>query len=363
MKRAIYLLGWALALGGCQKQAEEQKAPKPAPANPSQKPLEPVKTTHETIRKSFRVMGTQMGFTAYGVPKAQAEGAFEAAFYEFKRLEALMSTWKPQSDVSLVNLHGAKNPVRVGKDTLLTVKKALELSKLTQGRFDIGFGALAGLWRFDHDQDNQLPDPKKVKARLPLVNYRNIQLDEAASTIFLKKKGMRLHLGGIGKGYAVDRAVEILRGRGLKDFMVQAGGDMYVAGKKGDRPWRVAIRDPRGPVGSFFAATEVTDATFSTSGDYERFFIKDGVRYHHIIDPTTGKPATACRSVTILAPDAMTADALSTGLFILGVRQGLPLVETLAGVEAVMVDSANKVHVSSGFEGKLKIFHAPSDGI
>ncbi|HJL18602.1 MAG TPA: FAD:protein FMN transferase, partial [Sandaracinaceae bacterium LLY-WYZ-13_1] len=158
-------------------------------------------------------------------------------------------------------------------------------------------------------------------------------------------------------------AVEILRARGLGDFMVQAGGDLYVAGEKGDRPWRVGIRDPRGDRTSFFAAAEVTDATFSTSGDYERFFVKDGVRYHHIIDPDVGRPASGTRSVTIMAPSAITADALSTGLFILGAEKGLEVVEELDGVGAVFVDGDNQVHISPRLDGKVKILHAPSPGL
>jgi len=171
-----------------------------------------------------------------------------------------------------------------------------------------------------------------------------------------------MHLGGIGKGYGVDRAVALLVAAGLTDFMVQAGGDLYVAGQRGDRPWRVGIRDPRGTRDAFFAAAEVSDGTFSTSGDYERFFIEDGVRYHHILDPDAGRPARGTRSVTIMAKDAMTADALSTGLFILGAKRGLEIVERLPGVGAVIVDAANEVHISSRLKDKVKVFKPPTPG-
>jgi len=161
----------------------------------------------------------------------------------------------------------------------------------------------------------------------------------------------------------VDRAVALMRARGLVDFIVQAGGDLYVSGRHGDRPWRVGIRDPRGPRDAFFAAADVEDHTFSTSGDYERFTIKDGRRYHHIIDPRTGYPATGARSVTIMAKDGITAEILSKTLFIWGPERGMKLIERLPDVEAVIVGTDNKVSVSSGLAGKLVLVHPPTDGI
>ena len=168
---------------------------------------------------------------------------------------------------------------------------------------------------------------------------------------------MRAHLGGIGKGYAVDRAAAIMRGRGIKDFMIQSGGDLYVAGSRGDRPWRAGIQDPRGPAGSIFAAMDLTDSAFSTSGDYERSFMKDGRRYHHIIDPDSGEPAQGSRSVTIVTPRAVVADGLSTGVFILGPEKGMALIEKLQGVEGVIVTGSNNLLVSSGLARRL-VVHA-----
>jgi thiamine biosynthesis lipoprotein len=172
---------------------------------------------------------------------------------------------------------------------------------------------------------------------------------------------MIANLGGIGKGYAIDRAVEILRHQGFNDFMVQFGGDMYVAGKSGDRPWKLGIQDPRGQENQIFATMELMDHTFSTSGDYERFFIKDGKRYHHIIDPASGTPAETSRSVTIVAKSATLADGLSTGIFILGPERGMAVVEQLPDVEAVIVGSNNKVVVSSGLKDQLHVLAAPTD--
>ena len=172
---------------------------------------------------------------------------------------------------------------------------------------------------------------------------------------------MQVNLGGVGKGYAIDRAVTILRGGGLTDFMIQAGGDLFVAGRRGDRPWRVGLQDPRGAPNTLFAAIELTDAAFSTSGDYERFFMRDGRRYHHILDPDTGEPALRSRSVTIMATNSTVADGLSTGVFVLGAEQGMALIEKLPDVEGVIVTSNNQVQVSSGLKGRLVLLKPPTD--
>jgi thiamine biosynthesis lipoprotein len=193
------------------------------------------------------------------------------------------------------------------------------------------------------------------------VNYRALVLDEKAGTGFLTRAGMRAHLGGIGKGYAVQRGVDILRRQGLRNFMIQAGGDLYVGGKRGDRPWRLGINDPRGPGGQSFGTVQLSDATFSTSGDYERFFVKDGVRYHHILDPDTGVPARLCRSVTIVAKDALLADGLSTGVFVVGPEAGMALIERLPDVEGVIVTAANQVLVSSGLKERFVLLAPPTD--
>jgi thiamine biosynthesis lipoprotein len=171
---------------------------------------------------------------------------------------------------------------------------------------------------------------------------------------------MKVHLGGIGKGYAIDRAVGKMRRHGLTDFMIQSGGDLYAAGRRGDRPWRVGIRDPRGAPDRIIAALDLKDGTFSTSGDYERAFVKDGIRYHHLLDPATGMPARGSRSVTITSASAVIADGLSTGVFILGPEEGMALIERLPGVEGVIVTADNQVLVSSGLKDRLQLGEAPT---
>nr|HMR05078.1 FAD:protein FMN transferase [Polyangiaceae bacterium] len=201
---------------------------------------------------------------------------------------------------------------------------------------------------------------------LPLVarvDYRKIQLKQQQSSVAIGK-AQRIDLGGIAKGYAVDAAVAILRKAKLHSFLVQAGGDLYGAGKKPDgSAWVSGIRDPRGGSNDFFATLELEDRAFSTAGDYARAFIKDGKRYHHIIDPRTGFPATACRSVTVWAKDALTADAVDDAVFILGVEAGLKIVAGLEGTGVVVVDGENRVHISERLKGKVRLTRPPSDGI
>lgn len=352
MRPAPLLLGLVVGLAACTRPAA---ADKPGEA-PAAKPK-------ELLHRSHHAMGTQITITAYTDAPGAFESACKAAFDEFDRLEALLTVWRNDSDVSKVNAQAGKAAVKVGPETLRAVQVALRLAKATDGKFDVTFGALAGLWRFDHDQDDKIPTEAEIGARLPLVGWEMVEVDEAASTVKLAKPGVKLHLGGIGKGFAVDAAVALLEQAGLKDFMVQAGGDLYVSGRRGDRPWRVGIRDPRGERDAFFAAAEVENGTFSTSGDYERSFIHDGVRYHHILDPDLGRPARGVRSVTVMARDAVTADALSTGVFILGVKRGLEVVEGMDGVGAVIVDDHNEVHISSRLQGRVKVFRDPTDGL
>jgi thiamine biosynthesis lipoprotein len=307
-------------------------------------------------------MGSMLRLTAWTSDEAAAKSAFDEVFAEFARLEHLMSTWVPQSDVSRLNQSAGVAAVKVHAEVLDLLATARRMSEWTDGKFDVTFGALAGLWKFDHDQDKVVPDAGDVRRRLPLIDYRAVQIDEAAGTAFIARKGMSIHLGGIGKGYAVDRAADILRRRGVHDFMIQSGGDIYVGGLKDRRPWRLGIQDPRGPATRIFAELDLTDGTFSTSGDYERSFLKNGRRYHHILDPATGQPARGTRSVTIVTSRAVIADGLSTGVFILGPDAGMKLIEKLPDVEGVIVSDRNDVLISSGLRDKIRIVAPPTEG-
>ena len=315
--------------------------------------------SHGALRRATIVervrpaMGADVRMTAWTADERAALVAFDMAFAEFDRLESIMSVWREGSEVQRLNDAAGRHRVVIGRDMQRVLREARQVSEWTGGKFDVTFGALSGLWKFDHDQDNSVPVPAAILARLPLIDYRALTVDDDTRTAFLRRAGMRVHLGGIGKGYAVDRAVEILRSRGVRDFMIQSGGDLFVSGTRGDRPWRVGIRDPRGPADRTIATFDLTDGTFSTSGDYERFFIKDGRRYHHILDPDTGDPARGCQSVTIVAESAAIADGLSTGVFILGPAAGMALIEKLPQVEGVIVTDHGAMLVSSGLEGHL----------
>ncbi len=323
---------------------------------------EPAPMAPRAVERSRVAMGSELRLAAWTTDEGAAVAAFEQVFREFDRLEALLSVWKPGGDVIRINEAAGRQPVPVSDDTLTVLEAAAQASEWTGGKFDITFGALAEIWKFDHDQDNAVPDRRAIEARLPFVDYRLVHVDRAARTAFISKAGARIHLGGIGKGYAVDRAAAILRDRGFNDFLIQSGGDLYVAGQNGGAPWKLGIGDPRGPAGQTFATLELGDGTFSTSGDYERFFIKDGVRYHHLIDPDSGVPATGTRSVTIVADSAMMADVLSTGVFIMGPAAGMALIEKLPRVEGAIVSSTNQVLISSGLRGRLTLLAPPSNG-
>jgi thiamine biosynthesis lipoprotein len=314
------------------------------------------------VTRARASMGSEVRLTAWTADDAGAGAAFEAVFQEFDRLEKLMSVWIEGSDILRLNAAAGEHPVPVSPDVRDVIRTAHQVSDWTGGTFDITFGVLSGLWKFDYqDKDNTIPDRRDVLARLSLINYRDLEVAEAPGTAFLKRKGMRVNLGGIGKGYAVDRAVDLLRRRGFSNFMIQAGGDMYVAGHRGTRPWRLGIRDPRGPAGRSFAELDLSDSTLSTSGDYEHFFMKDGRRYHHILDLAAGEPARGSRSVTLVTRQAVIADALAKGVFILGPEAGMALIERLPDVEGVIVSSTNEVLISSGLENRLVVLAPPAD--
>lgn len=342
----IALVMWAAAFGCAQ--------PDRSPVAQGFSPAQPVTASRLS-------MGSTLTLTAWTSDTAAARSAFDDVFAEFGRLEKLMSTWIPDSDASRINREAGVRPVPVSPEVREVLSTARQISDWTGGKFDVTFGALTGLWKFDHDQDSVIPDMREVRRRLPLIDYRAIQIDDAAGTVFIPRKGMSVHLGGIGKGYGVDRAANILRARGLQAFVVQSGGDIYVAGLKDGKPWRLAIQDPRGPAHRRFAELDLSDGTFSTSGDYERAFLKDGRRYHHIIDPDTGEPARGARSVTIVTNRAVLADGLSTGVFILGPRAGMDLIERLPDVEGVIVSNRNEVLISSGLRDTLRVVAPPTD--
>lgn len=373
------LVALVLALAACRDQPTPAAAPpiaattdpaasvasallEPDPPADAARPFVP-----ERVHGEGTAMGTHLAFAAYTTPTVDAKRtreAFDAAIAEIRRVEALMTTWRPDSEVSRINAAAGKEPVAVSDETLAVIQESLRTSAISDGTFDITFETLHGLWKFDEDLDPHPPADKDIKARLPFLGASKVKVDAAKKTVMLTHPKTRIGLGGIAKGYAVDRAAKVLEDAGLTSFFVQAGGDLFARGKKPDgADWQAGIRDPRGPESKYFAKLSLSDHAFSTAGDYERSYVVGGKRYHHILDPRTGYPATACRSVTIWAPTAFLADAIDDAVFILGPKKGLELVESVDGVGAVVVDAKNNLWVSKRLQGKLELVAAPTDGI
>jgi FAD:protein FMN transferase len=378
MRSWIVSFGVATALSltpSCHDDSSAETSPIPAVPTVAPAPPPPRASTQLPVAAPFvaerivdndqRVMGTHLAMTAYTTPALDAtkvHEAFNAAADEIRRIEAAMTTWRPDSELSKINEAAGVAPVAVGQETYEVISASIHTSEISEGTFDITFESLHGLWKFDQDLDPHPPTDAQVKAKLPLLSYHHIHLDEVKRTVFLDTKGVRISLGGIAKGYAVDHAAKVLSDRGLQAFFVQAGGDLYTRGHKPDgTEWQAGVRDPRGPDGSYFAMLAVSDHAFSTAGDYERSYFANGKRYHHIIDPRTGYPATASRSVTIWAPTALVADELDDAVFILGPEKGLALIESQDGVGAVIVDAHDKVWVSKRLQGKVQILREPTD--
>jgi FAD:protein FMN transferase len=337
-------------------------SPSPSPVARAAAPFVPEKVTGED-----RAMGTHLAYASFTTPSldsARLHALFDAATAEIRRLERLMTTWDPASEVSQINAAAGQHPVAVGPETFDVIRESLHASTLSEGCFDITFETLHGLWKFDQDLDPHPPTAAEVKSKVKYLGYRHVKLDATGRTVFLDESHVRIGLGGIAKGYAVDKAAEVLLSGGVTSFYVQAGGDLYAHGVKPDgSPWQAGIRDPRGPEGDYFATMPVSDHAFSTAGDYERSYIVGGKRYHHIIDPRTGYPATASRSVTIWAPTALQADEIDDAVFILGPQKGLALVESLDGVGAVIVDAHDRVWTSQRLEGQVRSVHPPADAL
>ncbi len=301
------------------------------------------------FKKKSVVMGTDIEIVVSTNDRSRAEKAFAAVENEMRRIEDEMSEWKEKTFVSEINRNAGKRTIAVPSGLFKVIWAAITVSKLSDGAFDITWASMRDIWDFRPGHE-RVPTAAEVKERLKLVNYKDIVLDEKKMTVFLKKEGMAIGLGAIAKGYAVDRATLVLAKEGIRDSIVKAGGDMRVQGLENGKPWEIGIKHPRKK--ELLAKFGLTDLSVSTSGDYERFFIKDKVLYHHIMDPRTGFPASGAMSVTVLAPDTMTSDVLSTAIFVLGPDKGLELVDKLKGVEAIIVDASGKMRISPGISLK-----------
>lgn len=327
------LLALALLIG-CSK------SPEPPPAAPVSVEPAPVALS----RFQAQLMGTPWNITiADAKPREALNAAVNAAFREVERVEGLMSEWRPSSAISAINAAAGKAPVQVPAEVRDLIARALDIARKSDGAFDPTWAALRGVWDFKSDPP-RLPLRSALDAATARIDYRKVKI--ADDTVFLEAPGMALGLGGIAKGYGIDRAVAVLRSHGLERFIVDGGGDLFIAGEKQPGvPWTIGLRHPRG--GALIGELAVRDVAVVTSGDYERFFELGGRRYHHIIDVRTGMPANKSVAVSILAPNATIADAWATGAFVLGPAA----LEKLAGVSVAIFTPDGRIHRNGRFAG------------
>lgn len=314
-------------------------------------------------RPGFRTFDGEAMSTLWRVvlpDRAGAEAAAEECFELFRNLDLELSEWKPGSPLAAVNRGSGGAAVAVPPGLFAVLERSISIAEATGGAFDPSWAALWSLWDF-RDPNGVPPDPAEVAARLREIDWRSVELDAAARTVRLPRPGMQLGLGAIGKGWALDRAAELLEARGFHDFLITAGGQVLARGRNGERAWRVGVRDPRGSRDELFAVVELGDGSLSTSADNESFFLHRGERYHHVLDPRTGWPARGARSATVLHREAATADALSTALMVLGAPHGLEVVERLGG-EALLVAPDGALIATPSLERRLLERHPPRRG-
>ena len=305
------------------------------------------------VKRAQMQMGTLVTITSVARSEAVAQAAATAGFAEIRRLEELLSTWIPTSELSRVNASAGAAPVHVSAETLTVVQRAMQVAEMTGGGFNIAVGPAVDAWNVIEGQ--RIPTESELDALRPLVNLRAVHTDGLAQTIFLEKAGMRIDVGGIGKGYAADQAVDALRKAGAIAGVVALSGDIKTFGLSPDgKKFPIGIQHPRKD-GSVLAWIDLQEEAISTAGDYERFFEREGVRYHHILDPNTLQPARGCQSVTVIAREGVWADGLDTGIFVMGAELGMNLVESLPDVEAIIVDAEGRLLVSSGLKQRIRL--------
>jgi thiamine biosynthesis lipoprotein len=304
------------------------------------------------FQRNELLMGNRFDLGVVGDDEVKANQALEKAIIEIKRIEALLSTYQANSQINQVNAKAGISPVMVDEEVFNLVERAQRISELTQGAFDLSYGSLdKSLWNFDQNM-KQLPSRELAKNVVHLINFKNILLDRANETIFLAKKGMRIGFGGIGKGYAADQAKKVLVGLGFTDGIVNASGDMCAWGKRADgEDWTVGISNPDFPR-DILSEFSLNDSAVATSGNYEKFVLIDGQKYSHTIHPKTGFPMQGIKSVTVFAPFAELADALTTPIAVMGVEVGLHLMNQMKGVACIIIDDSNQVFSTKNIHEK-----------
>lgn len=289
------------------------------------------------------IMGTRIHVEFYVEDDRQGQVLIDRVMHEMHRIDHALSSYKEDSELSKVNRQAGSDWVTVSDELFDLVAKADQISRLTDGAFDITY---ASVGRYYDYREGKSPDAATIEAAVQAINYRYIERDVENSRIRFKHPNVYIALGGIAKGHAVDRGVAILAAAGITQASVSAGGDSRILGDRGGKPWTVGIQHPRDD-NKMSAVLPLVDTAVSTSGDYERYFEKDGIRFHHILDPNTGRSATGAWSVTILGPEATFTDALSTSVFVLGPERGLSLINRLPGIDAIIIDPNGQLLFSS----------------
>lgn len=305
-------------------------------------------TRAEWFGEEVPKMGTRIEVRLWHDSEAEARRLIAAAMAELDRIEAGMSTYRDDSEISRVNAQAATAPVPVSRELYDLVSRSIELSVLTGGAFDITYDSVGQLYDF---RAHRRPTDAEIAEHLPQISYRHLLLDPATTSIRFAVPGTRINLGGIGKGYAVERVIGLLRAEGVRHALATAGGDTRLLGDHHGRPWVIGVRDPD-DADRLITNLSLVDEAVSTSGDYERYFDEDGVRHHHILDPRTGKSARGVRSATIIGPDAVMTEGLTKAVFINGPEKGLALVESLGDYDAVIVDDQRRVLLSKGLAAR-----------
>jgi FAD:protein FMN transferase len=291
------------------------------------------------------IMGTRITVELWAEDKAQGDRAIDAVLDSMRFIDETMSVYKPTSEVSQVNAKAADGPMRISKELFDLLTTAKEYSVITDGAFDITYASVGYMYDF---RNHVRPDEAQIAKALPAINYRHVLLDPKNQTVQFSQPGVRIDLGGIAKGYSVDRAINVLKSMGITRAYVGAGGDSRIIGDRFGKPWIVGIRDPRKGPNSVIARIPLVDAAISTSGDYERFFEENGVRYHHIIDPHTGHSASKVRSATVIGPYATRTDGLSKTAFVLGPEKALEIYDRLDDIDAIIVKLDGTIVYSKG---------------
>ena len=298
------------------------------------------------FKKALKLMGNHFEISAVSDNEGVAGEFIDAGIKEIQRIEKLLTTFNEESETSLINKYAGLSPVSVSRETFDIIERSIRISRVTQGSFDITYGSIdKRLWNFDVNM-KELPDKETARKMVRLINYRNIILDDENCTVFLKEKGMRIGFGGIGKGYAAERARYVMKAAGAESGIVNASGDLTTWGlQPGGKPWTIGIANPN-VSNELFSYLDITDMAIATSGNYEKFVMINGKKYSHTIDPRTGLPVSGIKSVTIITLNAEIADAMATPVMIMGIKAGMDLINQMKDIETIVIDDNNILYSS-----------------